>query len=158
MEVFKKRLNVDIAESNELLRKLERLNLGEVIKLCERLRLTHPANEEIKLENISEAVDGLPSSSRTKKPVQNETNVSFKEVGGCEAIKQQLKEVFLWPIQYPHVYKSIGIRIGNGAILHGPSGCGKTFIARALATELDLNVIHVKVKKGVKYCKTVYCV
>ncbi|KAI6191380.1 Peroxin-1 [Aphelenchoides bicaudatus] len=144
VEVFNKLFDVNIADSNDLLRKLERLNLGEVIKLCDRLRLTHRSNEEIKLESISETIDGLPSSSRSKKPVQNETNVSFKEVGGYEATKQQLREVFLWPIQHPQVYKSIGIGIGNGAILHGPSGCGKTLIARALATELNLNVIHVK--------------
>lgn len=145
MEVLDKLLNINVSASNDLLRKVERFNLGEAIKLCERLRLTNP--KEIKLEHILEAAEKLPSSSRTKKPVQNEASTSFKDVGGYEATKQQLREVFLWPIQFPHVYNSIGIRIGNGAILHGPSGCGKSLVARALATELNLNVIHVKVNE-----------
>lgn len=145
MQVFENLLNIDVSKSDELLRKVERFNLGETIKLCDRLRLTHRKDEKIGVNDLLEAIDNLPSSSRTQKPKNNETNTTFNDIGGYNKIKQQLREVFLWPMQYPKVYKSIGIRIGNGAVLHGPSGCGKTLIARGLATETGLNVIQVKV-------------
>jgi ATP-dependent 26S proteasome regulatory subunit len=142
VEIFDKLLNIDVTESNDLLRKVERLNLGETIKLCNRLRLTHQKEEQIRIESIVEAIDNLPSVNKAQ---NNEAKTSFDHIGGYEQLKQKLREVFLWPMQFSDIYKSVGIRIGNGAILYGPSGCGKTLIARGLASEIGLNVIHIKV-------------
>lgn len=141
MELFDKLLNVDVLGSIDVLRKVERLNLGETIKLCNRLRLTHSKEQQISIESILEAINSLPSSNKSP----NQSKTSFNDIGGYETIKQKLREIFLWPMQFPEIYKSVGIRIGNGAILYGPSGCGKTLIARSLASEIALNVIHVKV-------------
>lgn len=152
MEVFNRLLSTDLSSSDDVLRRLARLNVGETVKLCERLCLTRQRQEKITPEDISIAIDNLPPSNGVRKLTQQDTETSFKEIGGYESIKRQLREVFLWPIHYPQVYKSVGIRIGNGAILYGPSGCGKTLIARGLATEIGLDVIHVKVRyeeKGV---------
>lgn len=101
---------------------------------------------KITIGNILEAAHSLPSSSKPQPHLSNDaTKTSFDDIGGYVSIKQQLREVFLWPVQFAEVYKSVGIRIGNGAILYGPSGCGKTLLARALATEIEFNVTHVKV-------------
>jgi len=49
-----------------------------------------------------------------------------------------------WPLMYPHLYKKAGIRPLNGILLYGPPGCGKTLVAKAVATESEINFLTVK--------------
>ncbi|KAI6205720.1 Peroxin-1 [Aphelenchoides besseyi] len=126
--------------------RLERLKLGDVVKLCERLRLQfnkHP----IGINELLEALETLPTAGRGKevtKQNDSEKGFTFSDVGGCSEVKRKLQEVFLWPMRYPEIFKSAGIRVDHGAVLHGPSGCGKTILARAMGQETGFNVIFVK--------------
>jgi SpoVK/Ycf46/Vps4 family AAA+-type ATPase len=62
--------------------------------------------------------------------------VTFKDIGGMEALKEQIRMNILYPMQRPEIYEAYGKKIGGGILLYGPPGCGKTHLARATAGEL----------------------
>jgi peroxin-6 len=47
------------------------------------------------------------------------------------------------PIEKPHLFKS-GIAQRSGLLFYGPPGTGKTLLAKAIATECQMNFISVK--------------
>ncbi len=71
-------------------------------------------------------------------------NVSWKDIGGLENIKQELKEVVEWPLKYPESFTRLGIRPPRGILLYGPPGTGKTLLGKAVAKESEANFIQVK--------------
>jgi len=78
------------------------------------------------------------TTSILKKP-----NVSFKDVGGMDNIKEEIDLKIIKPLLHKDLYKAYGKKIGGGILLYGPPGCGKTHIARATAGEIDANFINV---------------
>jgi len=71
-------------------------------------------------------------------------NISWKDIGGLENIKQELKEAVEWPLKYPESFTRLGIRPPRGILLYGPPGTGKTLLAKAVAKESEANFIQVK--------------
>lgn len=71
-------------------------------------------------------------------------NVSWDDVGGLENLKKELVEAVEWPLNFPELYQSTGIRPLNGILMYGPPGCGKTLLAKAVANESNCNFISVK--------------
>ena len=71
-------------------------------------------------------------------------NVSWNDVGGLSEIKARLVEAVEWPLQYPELFARAGIKPPKGILLSGPPGCGKTLLAKALASEVNVNFISVK--------------
>jgi SpoVK/Ycf46/Vps4 family AAA+-type ATPase len=65
--------------------------------------------------------------------------VTFQDIGGMEALKEQIRMNILYPMQKPEIYEAYGKKIGGGILLYGPPGCGKTHLARATAGELGAN-------------------
>lgn len=65
--------------------------------------------------------------------------VTFQDIGGMEALKEQIRLNILYPMQKPEIYEAYGKKIGGGILLYGPPGCGKTHLARATAGELGAN-------------------
>ena len=68
--------------------------------------------------------------------------IDFDDVGGMEALKQEVRDTVGLMLKHPDEAERYGIE-WNGILLHGPPGVGKTFFARAIAGEYDLNLIHV---------------
>jgi len=71
-------------------------------------------------------------------------DVRWEDVGGLGQVKQRLQEAVEWPLKYGPIFKQAGIRPPKGILLAGPPGCGKTMLAKALATESQVNFISVK--------------
>jgi transitional endoplasmic reticulum ATPase len=71
-------------------------------------------------------------------------SVPWSAVGGLDEVKQNLVESVEWPIKYPDKFKQVGIEPPKGVLLYGPPGCGKTLLARAVATESEMNFISIK--------------
>ena len=70
--------------------------------------------------------------------------VKWKDIGGLDEVKQELREAVEWPIKYKDVFEKIGIKPPKGILLYGPPGTGKTLLAKAAASESGANFIAVK--------------
>ncbi|MFO8109470.1 MAG: AAA family ATPase [Thermoplasmata archaeon] len=68
----------------------------------------------------------------------------FGNVGGLEDVKEDVKESILLPLLRPDISEKFGVEPSKGVLLYGPPGCGKTLMMKALATELDVEMINVK--------------
>jgi ATP-dependent metalloprotease FtsH len=60
--------------------------------------------------------------------------VTFKDVAGMEAAKEEVEEVVNF-LKNPEKYTNLGGKIPRGALLAGPPGTGKTLLAKAVAGE-----------------------
>jgi transitional endoplasmic reticulum ATPase len=71
-------------------------------------------------------------------------DVKWSDVGGLEEVKRVLKETIEWPLKYDALFKQAGTAPSKGILLHGPPGSGKTLLAKAVASESEVNFISVK--------------
>jgi AAA+ superfamily predicted ATPase len=69
--------------------------------------------------------------------------VTFADVGGMDAVKEQIRLKIIHPLTHPEIYKAYGKSIGGGILMYGPPGCGKTHLARATAGEVKARFIVV---------------
>jgi ribosome biogenesis ATPase len=69
------------------------------------------------------------------------TGISLSNLGGVDAIIEDLNELVAMPMLYPETYIRTGIQPPRGVLLHGPPGCGKTMIANAFAAEIGVSFI-----------------
>ena len=63
--------------------------------------------------------------------------ISFKDVAGQAAAKQEVQEIVDF-LKQPQKYTELGGKIPKGALLVGPPGTGKTLLAKAVAGEADV--------------------
>jgi len=71
-------------------------------------------------------------------------DVRWEDVGGLQAVREDLLEAIEWPLKYASLFKHAGARPPKGILLHGLPGTGKTLLAKAVATESRANFISVK--------------
>ena len=69
--------------------------------------------------------------------------INFSDVGGMDAVKDEIRLKIIHPLQFPDLYKAYGKASGGGLLLYGPPGCGKTHLARATAGEVQASFISV---------------
>src|SRR5262249_52413036 len=71
-------------------------------------------------------------------------DVRWQDIGGLHDVKQQLVESVEWPLKYATVFARVGVKPPRGILLSGAPGCGKTLLAKAVATESQVNFISIK--------------
>ncbi len=94
--------------------------------------------EKIKLRVGGDLDDEIDKDIELERPKLN-----FEDVGGMDAIKEEIRMKIIHPLQHPEIYQAYGKKIGGGILLYGPPGCGKTFIARATAGQINSSFIPV---------------
>ena len=69
--------------------------------------------------------------------------VKFADVGGMEAVKENIRMKIIFPLQKPELFKAYGKKAGGGVLMYGPPGCGKTLLAKATAGEIESNFLSI---------------
>jgi transitional endoplasmic reticulum ATPase len=67
----------------------------------------------------------------------------FDDVGGLAEAKATLTEAIEWPLSHPELFEATNTAAPSGILLYGPPGTGKTLLARAVASESEVNFVHV---------------
>lgn len=93
-------------------------------------------------DDSSEVVDGKLRASWQGAAAEEQAEierprVTFKDVGGMDALKDEIRMKIIHPLTHPELYKAYGKTIGGGILMYGPPGCGKTHLARATAGEIN---------------------
>ena len=86
----------------------------------------------------------LVRPSAMREVLVEKPNTTWKDIGGLEDLKQELKEVVEWPLKHADAFERIGIKAPTGVLLYGPPGTGKTLLAKAVANESEANFISIK--------------
>lgn len=67
----------------------------------------------------------------------------FDDVGGMEAVKDDIRMKIIHPLKNPDLFKAYGKKAGGGVLLYGPPGCGKTLLSQATAGEIKANFFSI---------------
>ena len=89
---------------------------------------------------MSNMMPGLPNQKNNKLINNEDIDVRFNDVAGCDESKYELMEVVDF-LKKPEKYKESGAKIPSGILLEGPPGTGKTLLARAVAGEAGVGFI-----------------
>ena len=128
---------------------LAKLNYDKAVALNNSFRNTDYENElnsKIKQSGAATPInmgdddfaENILLQSDIEKP-----SIKFSDVGGMEAMKEEIALKVIHPLNNPEIYKAFGKKIGGGILFYGPPGCGKTMLARATAGEINANFISV---------------
>jgi len=100
-------------------------------------------NTSIALHRHSHSVVDIlpPESDSTVKLMTEKPDVSYKDIGGLDVQKQEVREAIELPLIQHHLYQQIGIDPPRGVLLYGPPGTGKTMMAKAIANATEATFI-----------------
>ncbi|MHA1738120.1 MAG: CDC48 family AAA ATPase, partial [Candidatus Heimdallarchaeota archaeon] len=121
-----------------LRRYLPDIDLAEKIITPELLEILEVTQEDF----LSAMKEIQPSAIRevfTEIP-----NIRWSDVGGLDNQVRELKEAIEWPLKFKESFTRMGVSPPRGILLFGPPGCGKTLLAKAVATESEVNFISIK--------------
>jgi len=121
-----------------------------VLSIKEAMRLAISRQYEDEISTFPLTFHDLDLGIKTVKPsaIKSITveipHVPWSSIGGMEGVKKSLREAIELPITHAHLFSALKISPPRGVLLYGPPGCSKTLMARALATEGNMNFLAVK--------------
>merc|ERR1712151_972198 len=100
-------------------------------------------NTSIALHRHSHSVVDVlpPESDSTVQLMSEKPDVTYKDIGGMDIQKQEVREAIELPLIQHHLYLQIGIDPPRGVLLYGPPGTGKTMMAKAVANATSATFI-----------------
>ena len=78
----------------------------------------------VSMDDFLEAVKRVQPSSK-REGFATVPDVSWKDIGALESIREELSLSVLEPISNPEYFKELGLPLPAGVMLYGPPGCGK---------------------------------
>lgn len=101
------------------------------------------ANMEVTMKHFMNALLETDPSATREVSVEI-PDVSWRDVGGLDEIKDELIRAVTWPVKYSEIFAKYELQPARSILIHGPSGTGKTLLAKALAHESGVNFINVQ--------------
>lgn len=101
------------------------------------------ASLEISQAHFLQALNEIEPSATREVSIET-PHVHWSDVGGLDDVKKVLIETAEWPLRYGKVFSKARLEPDKGILLAGPPGTGKTLLAKALATESEVNFISIK--------------
>jgi len=100
-------------------------------------------NTSVALHRHSHCVVNVlpPESDSTVQLMTEKPNVTYKDIGGMDQQKQEVREAIELPLIQHYLYTQIGIDPPRGVLLYGPPGTGKTMMAKAVANATSATFI-----------------
>jgi len=119
--------------------------LNTIKRVCSEAKSFHPPvdNFVVSKQDMLDAMSKIVPSAMRELVIEV-PKVHWEDIGGYENLKQSLKDLVELPIKHPEVFKRMGIDPPKGILLYGPPGCSKTLMAKAVATEAEINFIAIK--------------
>ncbi|CAG8453059.1 10880_t:CDS:2 [Racocetra fulgida] len=148
----------------EEIAKRDEITLQQIKEVAEpliRKEISQLKNENVLVQRIDEFLadiyickvlynaDGLKTETNLRNILRREkfgskdydlakvTNFRFRDVGGCQEAKEELKEIVAF-LRNPQLFQQSGAKLPKGVLLVGPHGNGKTLLGKALAGECQL--------------------
>ncbi|KAL4109820.1 hypothetical protein PRIC1_001515 [Phytophthora ramorum] len=87
--------------------------------------------------------EGNSGTDETKGFVVERPTTRYSDVGGIQAILQEVRELIEYPLTHPEVYAHLGVEPPRGVLLHGPPGTGKSMLAHAIAGECGATFLKI---------------
>jgi transitional endoplasmic reticulum ATPase len=94
-------------------------------------------------KDFEDALKDIQPSAMREVQIQR-PNVRWEDVGGLDAVKEELQEAIEWPLKHGNLFAEADVKPPKGILLYGPPGTGKTMIAKAVAATSEANFISVK--------------
>ncbi|EJK59909.1 hypothetical protein THAOC_19814 [Thalassiosira oceanica] len=115
------------------------------VKEAMRSALNRRPNDDISLtsDDLEHAIR-ITKPSAIKSVAVEVPKVSWSAIGGMGSVKNLIRESIELPLTHPHLFEMMRVPPPRGILLYGPPGCSKTLMARAIATEGNMNFLAVK--------------
>ena len=97
----------------------------------------------VKMQDFIDVVNEMEPSAMREVFVEV-PDIKWEDIGGLQAIKQELREAVEWPLKYQGMFAYADATPPKGILLYGPPGTGKTLMAKATANESEANFISIK--------------
>ncbi|XP_067624191.1 ATPase family gene 2 protein homolog A [Eurosta solidaginis] len=101
------------------------------------------AQRSVNIQDLQTTLTHIKPSAMREVLIEN-PNIHWSDIGGQADLKLKLKQAIEWPLLYPDKFVRLGLKPPRGILMYGPPGCSKTMIAKALATESQLNFLSIK--------------
>jgi AAA family ATPase len=115
--------------------------VGKAQTLCQQRR--SEVTTSINMATMNAALITVKPSAMREVLIET-PNVRWTDIGGQADLKLKLVQSIEWPLKKPELFEKFGITPPKGLLMFGPPGCSKTLIAKAMATESQLNFLSFK--------------